>query len=117
MFLSQEPGTFWPVETILNVTRYGSYRTLSVWSFRCRCVAALFGWYLVLVPAIYGQESSSAPVLEEAPSGWRRVSFGGRLKGYSLNFANKKKVSPSPAGPKPNLAYTTPHHQFKKRLR
>src|SRR6266404_2838648 len=23
MFLSQEPRTFWPVETILNVTRYG----------------------------------------------------------------------------------------------
>ena len=113
MFLSQKPGTFWPVETILNVTRYGSYRTLSVWSFRRRCVAALFGWYLVLVPAIYGQESSSAPVLENAPSGWRRLSFGGRLNGYPFNLLNNKDVSVSPANTTQSWAITTSNNYLK----
>ena len=76
-------------------------------------MAAIFGWYLVLVPAIYGQESSSAPVPEDAPSGWRRVSFGGRLNGYPFNLLNNKDVSLSPAGTTQSWTISTSNDYLK----
>jgi len=89
------------------------HKTLSVCLVRRRGAAALFGWYLVLTPAIYGQVSSSAPVPEDAPSGWRRVSFGGRVNGYPFNLLNNKDVNLSPANTTQTWAITTSNNYLK----
>jgi hypothetical protein len=101
------------VETILTVTRDRNYRVLDVCLHRRRCAVALIGWYLALVPAIYGQASSSAPVPEDAPSGWRRLSFGGRVNGYPFNLLNNKDVSLSPAGTTQSWAISTSNNYLK----
>jgi hypothetical protein len=75
----------------------GKYGILCVWLFRCSAAAAACGAYLAVLPAIYGQESSSTPLPETSPSSWRRLSFGGRLNGLPLNVLNNKTVSLAPA--------------------
>jgi hypothetical protein len=86
---------------------------LGVWLFRCDYAAALFGAYLALAPAIYGQESSSAPVIENVPSGWRRFSFGGRLNGHPFNVLNNKDVSLSPVNTTQSWAIGTTNNYLK----
>ena len=84
-----------------------------VWLFRYGYAVAIFGGYLVLLPAIYGQESSSAPVPEDAPSGWRRFSFGGRLNGYPFNLLNNKDVNLAPANTTQSWAISTSNNYLK----
>jgi Outer membrane protein beta-barrel domain len=93
--------------------RNGNCRVLSVWLFSSRCAAAIFGWYLALAPAIYGQGSSSVPVPDNSPSGWRRFSFGGRVNGYPFNLLNNKDVSLSPASTTQSWAITTSNNYLK----
>ncbi len=47
--------------------------------------AILCGLSLTLLPVLHGQESSSAPVPEEAATGIKRWSFGFRVAGYPFN--------------------------------
>jgi len=60
-----------------------------------------------MAPAVYGQESSSAPVPEPEPLGWRRFSFGGRLNGLPFNVLNNKDVNLTPANSTASYAYDT----------
>lgn len=47
--------------------------------------AMVCGIGLLVLPGLHGQESSSAPVPEEAPTGIRRFSFGAVVAGYPFN--------------------------------
>jgi len=67
-----------------------------VWRSWCAFLTVLCGAYLALAPAAYGQESSSAPVPEPEPLGWRRFSFGARLNGLPFNVLNNKDVNLAP---------------------
>src|SRR5258708_7716165 len=65
------------------------------------------------MPAIYGQVSSSAPVPDEMPSVWRRLSFGGRVNGYPFNLLNNKDVSLTPANTTQSWSITTSNNYLK----
>jgi len=98
---------------MLTVMRNGDDQVLSVRRFGPRYAAALFGSYLAIVPAIYGQVSSSAPVPDDVPSGWRRLSFGGRVNGYPFNLLNNKNVSFTPANTTQSWSITTSNNYLK----
>lgn len=52
--------------------------------------AILCGVSLIALPTLQGQESSSTPAPEEAPTGIRRFSFGFRVAGYPFNPLHNK---------------------------
>jgi hypothetical protein len=47
--------------------------------------AMVCGICLLALPSLHGQQSSSTPVPEEAPTGIRRFSFGAAVAGYPFN--------------------------------
>jgi len=81
--------------------------------FNCAYPAAIIGAYLAIAPAVYAQMSSSAPVPENGPSGWRRLSFGGRLNGYPFNVLNNKDISSTPANTTQTQSISTTNNYLK----
>lgn len=61
--------------------------------------AAVSGIYLMVMPVLYGQESSSAPTPEAAQKGWRRLSFGFSIAGYPFNVLNNKDTNINTTNP------------------
>ena len=58
----------------------------------------IFCGILLASPALYGQASSSSrPVPETEATGWRRLSFGGRVNGYPFNLMRNKDVTVTPS--------------------
>lgn len=57
--------------------------------------------------AVYGQESSSAPLPEPESTGWRRFSFGGRLNGLPFNVLSSHDVNFNVAATNQAWAITT----------
>lgn len=56
------------------------------------------GILFAALPALYGQaSSSSAPVPETEGTGWRRLSFGGRVNGDPFNILSNKSVNLTPS--------------------
>lgn len=52
--------------------------------------ALIYGIGLIVMPVLYGQQSSSTPAPEETPKGIHRLSAGFRVAGYPFNqFHNK----------------------------
>src|SRR5437868_10614739 len=86
---------------------------LRVWLFGCGYAAIICAACLALVPALYGQESSSAPVPGNEPTSWRRFSFGGRVNGYPFNLLNNKDVNLSPANTTQSWAISTSNNYLK----
>jgi len=77
--------------TILPMHQIGNERTSLT---RCVLAAAFCSACLALAPAVYGQESSSSvPVPEPESTGWRRISFGGKVDGYPFNVLNNHDVN------------------------
>ncbi len=52
--------------------------------------ALVCGICLMMMPAMYGQESSSTPVPEVQSTGWKRLSIGFRVVGYPFNVLDNK---------------------------
>jgi hypothetical protein len=71
------------------------------------------GWVLVcgicltMIPAVYGQESSSTPEPEVKPTGWKRLSIGFRVAGYPFNVLNNKDVNITTTTPAATIAIST----------
>lgn len=78
--------------TIVQMHRIGNARTSLT---RFALAAAFCTVWVTFLPPVYGQQSSSssAPVAEPEPTGWRRISFGGRVNGYPFNVLNNKDVN------------------------
>jgi len=72
-----------------------------------RSRAIICGIFLAALPALHGQQSSSAPVEETEATGWRRLSFGGRVNGYPFNVMHNKDVSVTPANTTATWAIST----------
>lgn len=70
------------------------------------------GILLAGLPALYGQaSSSSAPVPETEPTGWRRLSFGGRVNGYPFNLMHNKSVNLTPSATVTEAISTSNNYQ------
>jgi len=78
-----------------------------------RAYAAPIFAFLSLGSAIYGQSSSSVPVPEDNPSGWKRFSFGARVNGYPFNVLNNKDVNIAPANSSQTWAISTSNNYLK----
>lgn len=84
-----------------------------MWLGQCGIAAASLGIFLTLAPATYGQTSTSKPLPEQKPSGWRRFSFGGRINGLPFNVLNNKTVNISPANTSQSWSISTTNNYTK----
>jgi hypothetical protein len=73
------------------------------WLSRFVLAAAVYSSCL----AVYGQDSSSVPTPEPEPTGWRRISFGGRLNGMPFNVLSNHDVNFNVAATNQAWAITT----------
>jgi len=75
--------------------------------------AIICGIFLAALPALYGQGSSSAPVEQTEATGWRRLSFGGRVNGYPFNVMHNTSVTVTPANTTATWAISTTNNYEK----
>ncbi len=69
------------------------------WALAC-------GICLTMMPAVYGQ-SSSTPEPEVKPTGWKRLSIGFRVAGYPFNVLSNKDVNITTTTPPATFAIST----------